>query len=102
MNDSADQPARARPTTGRKGIPSKRLLAHADERTFRVQIARRIQNLRSALGITQSELAAHLGASQGRIAHYETGRGAPRFHDVPVICRALGCDPNSLFEFTKE
>jgi DNA-binding transcriptional regulator YiaG len=99
MNDSIDQSVRPR-RAGRKGIPSKRLLVQADERAFRLQVAARIQDLRKALGIKQHELATHLGVSKGRIAHYETGRGAPRLHEVPMLCRALKCDPNSLLQFT--
>jgi DNA-binding XRE family transcriptional regulator len=104
MNDSiVEQIARPRRAGGsRKGFPSKRLLAQADEQAFRLQVASRIRDLRKALGMYQRELAAHLGVSQARIAHYETGRGAPRLHEVPMICRALKCDPNSLLQFTND
>jgi len=104
MNDSiVEQIARPRRAGGsRKGFPSKRLLARADEQAFRLQVASRIRDLRKALGMYQRELAAHLGVSQARIAHYETGRGAPRLHEVPMICRALKCDPNSLLQFTND
>jgi DNA-binding XRE family transcriptional regulator len=103
MDDSMRQIPRPRRVGGnRKGVQSKRLLAQADERAFRLQVANRIRDLRKALGMYQRELAAHLGVSQGRIAHYETGRGAPRLHEVPMICRALKCDPNSLLQFTND
>jgi len=61
-----------------------------------------VLTLRKALGMKQLALALHLGVSQARIAHYETGRGAPRLAEVPVICRALKCDPNSLLQFTND
>jgi DNA-binding transcriptional regulator YiaG len=102
MKDSTDQIAQPSLLVGsRKGFPSKRLLTRADERAFRLQVAGRIRDLRKALGMKQREFAAHLGVSQARIAHYETGRGAPRLHEIPLICRALKCDPNSLLRFAK-
>jgi transcriptional regulator with XRE-family HTH domain len=83
----------------RKGVPSKRLLAEPSEGTFRRQLSLRIREARKRLDITQKEFAELLGVSQARIAHYETGRGAPRVHELPSLCRALNSDPNSLLDF---
>jgi DNA-binding XRE family transcriptional regulator len=102
MTTSLPSILRTSPTARRKGIPSKRPLTQADERASRLQLARRIRELRKSLGMKQRDLAAQLGVSQGRIAHYETGRGAPRLHEVPALCRALKCDPNSLLQFTAD
>ncbi len=59
-------------------------------------IARRIRTARKASGLTQHQLATLLGVSQSRIAHWETGRGAPRIEDIGLIARTLRMDCNAL------
>ena len=102
MNDSTDQIAQLSPAAGRRRPQTKRRLAKAAERAVRRQVARRIRELRKKLGIKQRELGAHLGVKQACVAGYENGRIAPRLHEIPMICRTLKCDPNSLFQFTND
>jgi DNA-binding transcriptional regulator YiaG len=100
MNDPTNKIPQRRPTPGRRGIPCKRLASHVDEKQFRLQFGARFREAREALGTTQSELATVFGVSQGRIAHYETGRGLPRSYEIPALCRVLQCDPNFLLNFS--
>lgn len=96
MNAPADTTTPRRPRPGRTGVPSKRLVPVAEVTLFRRLFGARFREAREALGLTQPELAHQLGVSQGRIAHYETGRGLPRTYEIPALCRVLKCDPNFL------
>jgi DNA-binding XRE family transcriptional regulator len=102
MNDSTEKIPLHRRTLGRSGIPSKRLVSYADETLLRRQFGARFREARESLGMTQSELATVFGASQGRIAHYETGRGLPRLYEIPPLCRVLQCDPTFLLKFSAD
>ena len=90
------------PGRGRQGIPSKHLVSQAEEKFLRLKFAARFRAARTASGVTQPELALQLGVSQGRIAHYETGRGVPNACELSVLCRALKCDPNFLLDFPSD
>ncbi len=72
------------PTRG----PTLRVMARAGQSQGRTRggrgpksphraFAARLVELRAAAGITQSQLAARLGASRRQIAYYESGRGRP-------------------------
>ena len=49
---------------------------------------------RIAKGLTQRQLAAKTGLSDGHICHMETGRYEGRFRSIVKICNALGIDLN--------
>ncbi len=58
---------------------------------------RRLHRLRTAAGLTQSDLAQRLGVSAARIGHLETGRYGPPSLDLTIrLAAALGCDPSEL------
>jgi len=58
-------------------------------------IAERLKHAREAAGLTQPELAAKIGVSQGTIGNIETGlRKRPR--DLLAIATTLGVDPHWL------
>jgi ribosome-binding protein aMBF1 (putative translation factor) len=90
---------RVRNPLGRKGVPTKHLLSRRDEAEFCRRLGHRIMTARTKLRLTQDQLGQRLGASQGRIAAYETGRAAPRVPELPVLCRELHTDPNTLLDF---
>lgn len=96
MSTDSFRRSNARNDGGRKGVPSKRSRTPTNEAAFRREFAIRVRDQRKHLGLTQGELAQILGVSQERIAHYETGRGLPRTPDLPLLCRALSTDPNTL------
>lgn len=102
MNKSSTQIAQLSLTARCKRARPHPRSAKLTERAVRLQVARRIRYLRKNLGMKQRELGAHLGVKQSCVAGYENGRITPRLHEVPTICRALKCCPNSLFQFTKD
>lgn len=56
-----------------------------------------IKAIRQRRGMTQQELAKHLGITQARISEYEMGIKAPTVHRLPLIARALGVEVGELF-----
>lgn len=74
-------------------------MSAVDENRFRRMFRARFKAAREQVGINQASLAVRLGVSQGRIAHYETGRGLPRLYELPTLCRALRCDLSYLLDF---
>lgn len=60
------------------------------------EIGRRFARMRESSGLTQSDLAAIVGTSQGRISEYERGLMIPGLDVAAIIAAALG---ESLAEF---
>ena len=52
----------------------------------------RLRDARTAAGISQPELAATVGTTQGRISDWERGRAIPRARYIPKLAAALGMD----------
>lgn len=48
-----------------------------------------LRDMRNALGLSQSELALHLGTTQRHLSFVETGRSAPTSYFVTRLCREL-------------
>lgn len=67
-------------------------LAGADEGWFFARIAHQVTNRRSALGLSQRELAERVGTTQSAIARLERGGRPPRIDTLLRIADALGCD----------
>src|SRR5262245_41376685 len=59
----------------------------------------RLQEVRTAAGLTQAELAERAGLTREGIAQLETGRRKPAWETVLALCAALGVD---CTVFTKE
>lgn len=56
-----------------------------------------LASLRSAAGLTQSQLAAKAGINQPNISSAEAGmRGNPTLDTMKALCAALNCDMNTL------
>jgi DNA-binding XRE family transcriptional regulator len=62
----------------------------------------RIQELRTALGLTQRQLASMVGTSQQQIQRLETGLQAARLDLAARICSALGKPIQQVFPATKK
>ena len=57
-----------------------------------------IRNRRTALGLSQVELAAKLNVPPTYIGHWEYGRSRPDLNLVPELCRALGISLARFFD----
>lgn len=58
-----------------------------------------IQKKRRELGITQEQVAEHLGVSIPAVSKWETGQTCPDITLLPQLARLLKVDLNTLFEF---
>ena len=73
--------------------------------TITKEITNNIRGIRKAKGIKQTELAAAIGTTQGRVAEYETGKLKPENITIGValkIAQALRCTIEDLFVKTIE
>lgn len=59
-------------------------------------LGERIAIKRKAIGLSQQQLAAALGITQGAVGHIESERRAMPVHVLVGIAAALGCDVNDL------
>lgn len=59
-------------------------------------IGPRIQKLRRACGLRQSELARHLGVTTSALSHWETGRRPFPEERLDVVAAFLGVEPDTL------
>ncbi|KAB7896422.1 helix-turn-helix transcriptional regulator [Rouxiella silvae] len=55
-----------------------------------------LKRLRKNAKLTQEELASLVGASQGAISHYETGRRIPDVNTCRALVSVLSFDGNKL------
>ena len=58
-----------------------------------------IQEKRRALGMTQEQVAEHLGVSTAAVSKWETGLTCPDVTILPQLARLLQTDLNTLFSF---
>ena len=63
---------------------------------LRVQFSRRLRALRRDSGVTQMELSASTGLSQGYLSRLERGTCEPSLSQLAVIADALGVHPSEL------
>lgn len=68
----------------------------AREKSFYVQLGRRIAELRKAADITQTELAEILGVAQQTMAHYEGGVSRIAVSLLPPLARTLSTTVEEL------
>lgn len=50
----------------------------------------RVQSLRKAHDMSQSELAEHIGVSQSNISAYESGKQEPKMSQLILLARTFG------------
>lgn len=62
-------------------------------------IGKNIRKLRTAAGMTQTELAQAINSMniQTEISHYETGRSLPSVASLIIIADALNCSMEDIF-----
>lgn len=64
-------------------------------------IGQRIQRMRQAAGISQTQLARLIGITQGTLSQLERGFTAqPSEVQLRRLCEVLRTDPNTLYGFT--
>lgn len=56
-----------------------------------------VKEFREQLGLTQQDLAAAVGITQGLISSYENGTKAPSVQILPVLAAALRASIDELF-----
>ena len=59
--------------------------------TARSRVAANIRTVRSARGMTQSELARAIGRSPTAVSYWESGSRCPGIADLAVLATVLGC-----------
>jgi len=65
---------------------------------FAEQVGLRIQLLRSAKGISQTELATQINITRPHLSRIERGRFNMRLDTMEEICRGLGVQPKDLLD----
>lgn len=70
-----------------------------DERAFYVALGQRIATLRKAQGLTQVQLAEHLGVAQQTLAHYEAGRLRLLAGALPTLAERLAVGIEDLIGY---
>ncbi len=68
----------------------------ATERAFYTDLGQRIAALRRERGLTQVQLAEHLGVAQQTLAHYEAGRLRVLAGALPTLAEHLGVSVEDL------
>lgn len=64
---------------------------------FEFVMKNRVQELRKASGLTQTELGFLAGLSQNSISSLETGQYSPTAFNALKICQALSCKFEDCF-----
>lgn len=57
----------------------------------------RIRGARKAAGLTQRELAEHLGVANTSISNWEKGLSRPDADMIQKLCAILGLEPNDFY-----
>ena len=61
-------------------------------------LGQRIRLLRKERELSQSALALRMGVTQQAIGKWETGKSTPDYHVLVKLARALGIEPDQLFD----
>ena len=67
--------------------------------SIRLQVGHRIRDLRTALGLTQAQLAEQIGVGMTAMSDIERGVFGPRMDSLPKIADALQTSVSSLFAY---
>jgi transcriptional regulator with XRE-family HTH domain len=59
--------------------------------TLRQEFGRQLRLARQAKNLTQAELAARVGSTQGKVSEIESGRGNPTLASCARLAHAVGC-----------
>lgn len=77
--------------------PSSRLSDKlSDRRWHSYLMARKIRELRRMRGLTQQQLADHIGVNEAAIRNYETQKASPKKEHIDKMAEALGVRPEAL------
>lgn len=62
----------------------------------------KIRKLRLSAQLSQNDLAARMGVTQGAVSQWETGESNPQVSALPELARALGCSIDDLYDDTDQ
>lgn len=66
------------------------------DESFAQEFGLMVYEARQALGMSQKELAQRIGAAQGTICMYESGKRIPNIKTLALLCDALWVSANQL------
>ena len=66
--------------------------------TMKIEIGQRIKSLRIEKGVTQEELASHLGLSYQAVSKWENNVSTPDIQLLPLLSVYFGVTIDDLFE----
>jgi transcriptional regulator with XRE-family HTH domain len=58
----------------------------------------KLKQLRKQSGLSQAELAAAIGVTQGAVSQWEMGSSKPSLGNLVSIAKALGCKVDDLID----
>lgn len=58
----------------------------------------KLKQLRKQSGLSQTELAAAIGVTQGAVSQWEMGASKPSLDNLVSIAKALGCKVDDLID----
>ncbi len=86
---------------GARGLPQPSDTALSEEAIQR-RVGGRIRDLRVALGLTATDLAARAGISQGQLSKIETGKATLSIRTLARLCEVLDRPLSYLFQSERE
>lgn len=84
------------PTADAEARPNGR---PATDRDQAADLGARIAAAREARGLSQAALARLVPVGRSTASEWESGLKTPALRHVPRLCRVLGVDPNTLFDW---
>lgn len=86
------------PWSGETGMPMLGFMPDADLRTWRKQLGRALQTARKAEGMTQEDVADHLGVDAQTLSRWETGVNSMKAFDLVRLADHIRMPPGWIIK----